>query len=163
MPDDGRSSPLKHTCSWRDKLIVLWILNRQAKIFLRTTLLDNKSNKPVLYLKLSSYFVYWRLATHNQYTRFFTSSIFISNSRLKLTKNQANAEQHPEAELSLFENCWNSSAENNRTYSKKNQKSKCVCIHEIIRFILMKMKMKMKNRSHRWVEKKRCLLKKVCV
>ena len=24
-----------HTCSWRDKLIVLWILNRQAKIFLR--------------------------------------------------------------------------------------------------------------------------------
>ena len=26
---------LKHTCSWRDKLIVLWILNSQAKIFLR--------------------------------------------------------------------------------------------------------------------------------
>ena len=29
-------SPLKHTCSWLDKLIVLWILSRQAKIFLRT-------------------------------------------------------------------------------------------------------------------------------
>ena len=28
--------PLKHSCSWRDKLIVLWILNREAKIFLRT-------------------------------------------------------------------------------------------------------------------------------
>ena len=25
-----------YTCSWRDKLIVLWILNRQAKIFLCT-------------------------------------------------------------------------------------------------------------------------------
>ena len=30
-----KRSPLKHTCSWRDKLIVLWIMNRQAKIFLR--------------------------------------------------------------------------------------------------------------------------------
>ena len=28
------SSPLKHTCSWHDKLIILWILNRQAKISL---------------------------------------------------------------------------------------------------------------------------------
>ena len=25
----------KHSCSWRDKLIVLWTLNRQAKIFSR--------------------------------------------------------------------------------------------------------------------------------
>ena len=30
----SKYSPLKHACSWRDKLIVLWILNRQAKIFL---------------------------------------------------------------------------------------------------------------------------------
>ena len=29
----SKRSPLKHTCSWRDKLIVLSILNRQAKIF----------------------------------------------------------------------------------------------------------------------------------
>ena len=29
---------IKHTCSWRDKLIVLWTLNRQAKIFLRMVL-----------------------------------------------------------------------------------------------------------------------------
>ena len=28
--------PLKHTCSWHDKLIILWILNRQAKISLCT-------------------------------------------------------------------------------------------------------------------------------
>ena len=31
----SKRNPLKHTCSCRDKLIVLWILNRQAKIFLR--------------------------------------------------------------------------------------------------------------------------------
>ena len=31
---------------------------------------------------------------------------------------------------------------------KNKQKDKCVCIHEIIRLIIMKMKMKMENRSH---------------
>ena len=34
----SKLSHLKHACSWRDKLIVLWILNRQAKIFLRINL-----------------------------------------------------------------------------------------------------------------------------
>ena len=38
------------------------------------------------------------------YTRFFINNTFISNARLKLAKNQANAKQHPEAELLLFEN-----------------------------------------------------------
>ena len=32
---------------------------------------------------------------------------------------------------------------------QNKQKSKCACIHEIIRLITMTMKMKMKNRSHR--------------
>ena len=32
----SKRSLIKHNCSWRDKLIVLWTLNRQAKIFLRT-------------------------------------------------------------------------------------------------------------------------------
>ena len=32
---------------------------------------------------------------------------------------------------------------------KNKQKNKCVCIHEIIRLTIMKMKIKMKNRSHR--------------
>ena len=36
-------------------------------------------------------------------------SIFISNRRLKLTKYQANAKQHPEAELLTFENYSDSS------------------------------------------------------
>ena len=30
-----KSSLIKHTCSWRDRLIILWTLDRQAKIFLR--------------------------------------------------------------------------------------------------------------------------------
>ena len=36
----SKRSPLKHTCSWRTvyELILLWILNRQAKIFLRTAI-----------------------------------------------------------------------------------------------------------------------------
>ena len=46
----------KHTCSWHDKLIVLWILNRQAKIFLRmlcflNNLFKGKSEVSVKYLK----------------------------------------------------------------------------------------------------------------
>ena len=41
---------------------------------------------------------------------FFTSNTFISNARIKLAKNQANAKQHPEAELLLFENYSHSSS-----------------------------------------------------
>ena len=81
---------------------------------------------------------------------FFISSTFISNARLKLAKNQANAKQHLEAELWKFENYSHSSStlssKNNRTYSKNKQKIKCICIHEII----LKMKMKKKNISHRY-------------
>ena len=33
---------------------------------------------------------------------------------------------------------------------KNKQKNKCVCFDEIIRLIIMKMEMKMKNRSHRY-------------
>ena len=38
------------------------------------------------------------------YTLYFISSTFISNARLKMAKTRENAKQHPEAELSLFEN-----------------------------------------------------------
>ena len=57
---------------------------------------------------------------------FFISNTFLSNTRLKLAKNQANAEQHPEAELLLFENYSHSSvmlsSKLSRTYSKKISK-----------------------------------------
>ena len=34
----SKCSLIKHTCSWRNKLTVLWALNRQAKIFLRISI-----------------------------------------------------------------------------------------------------------------------------
>ena len=50
---------------------------------------------------------------------FFISSTFISNARLKLAKDQANAKQHPEAELLLFESYSHSSCKDKRAYSRK--------------------------------------------
>ena len=53
---------------------------------------------------------------------FFISNNFISNVRLKLTENQANAKQYAEAELLLFENYSYASStlpsKNNGTYPK---------------------------------------------
>ena len=62
------------------------------------------------------------------YTLFFKSNTFISNARLKLAKNQANAKEDPEAELLLFENYSHSSSmlsfKNNKTYFKNKQRKK---------------------------------------
>ena len=78
----------------------------------------------------------------------------MSNVRLKYPKNQANTKHHPQAEYLLFENYSHSpstlSSKNNSTYSKKKIKSKCVCIHDIKRLTIMKMKSKMLKRSHRY-------------
>ena len=53
----------------------------------------------------------------------FISNTFTSNARLKFAKRQANAKQHPEAELLPFENYSHSlftlSSKNNGTYSEK--------------------------------------------
>ena len=84
---------------------------------------------------------------YTDYTRFFINNIFISNSRLKLAKNEANAKQDPEAELKLFESYSHfSSTLSSKNISKNNHKSKRVFSHEITRLIIMKMKMKMENR-----------------
>ena len=64
------------------------------------------------------------------YTLFFYKQTYISNARLKLAENQADAKQHPEAELLLYENYSHSTyshsnysstllSKNNRAYSKK--------------------------------------------
>ena len=57
---------------------------------------------------------------------FFISNTFISNTRLKLTKNQAKSKQHPEAKLLLFENYSLSSSmlssKNNWRFSKMYKK-----------------------------------------
>ena len=47
------------------------------------------------------------------------TSFFISNANLKLPKNQANAKDHFEAELLLFENYLPSSS----TFSSKNNRT----------------------------------------
>ena len=51
---------------------------------------------------------------------------------MKLAKNQANAKQHPEAGLLTLENYWHSSStlssDNNRTYSKKQEKEQA-CLY----------------------------------
>ena len=58
-----------------------------------------------------------------RFTRsFLISNSFISNTRLKLAKNQGKAKQHPQAETLLFENylLFSStlSSKNNGAYSK---------------------------------------------
>ena len=89
------------------------------------------------------------------FTRFFyISNTFVSNARLKLAKDQADAKHHLKVELWLSENYSYSSSTlssvNNTVYSKNKQKNKRTCIHVIIRLIIMKMEMKKKNRSHKY-------------
>ena len=88
-------------------------------------------------------------------TLFFVRNTLINNARLKLKKkNQANAKQHHESVVLLFDNYSYSSStlsfKNNETFIKIKQKSKCVFSHEIPRLIIIKIKMEMKNRSHRY-------------
>ena len=52
-------------------------------------------------------------------TLFYIKNTFISNVKLKLVENQANAKQHPETELLLFENYSHSSSKS----SSKNNRS----------------------------------------
>ena len=85
---------------------------------------------------------------------FFISNTFLSNARLKLVKNLAKDKQYPVAELLLFENYSISSStlsfKNNRRYSKKCTKIKCVCLNEAIWLAKMKMRLKIKSTSHRF-------------
>ena len=85
---------------------------------------------------------------------FFISITFISNARLKLAKNQANAKQHPEAELLLFENSSVSSfmlsSKINMRYSNKYATNKFDCFDEIMWLVIMKLMLKMKYGSHRY-------------
>ena len=69
---------------------------------------------------------------------FFESNAFISNSRLKLAKNQANARQHPEVELYLkiihiLHPYYHLKIIGH--ILKNKQKNKCFYIHEIIGLI----------------------------
>ena len=96
----------------------------------------------ITYFRWKGFFIYHLHA-------FFISNTFISKTRLKLAKNQANAKHHPDAELLTCQNYSHSlSTLSTKTIGyilKNKQKNKCVCIHEIIQLIVMKIKMKMKN------------------
>ena len=84
---------------------------------------------------------------------FYISNTFISNARFKLAKNEAKAKQHPEAELSLSENVALSlstfSSKNNSRYSKKCNKSKCVCFNEVIWLMTIKMRLRKWKADHK--------------
>ena len=85
---------------------------------------------------------------------FFVRNVFISNARLKLAKYQANAKQHTEMNffylkiIHILHQRYDPKVTEH--ILKNKQKSKCVCIHEIIQLTIMKMKMRMKNRSNRY-------------
>ena len=85
------------------------------------------------------------------YTVFFISNTFISNARLKLTKNHSTPCGWTFAiwkSFAFFSSTL--SSKNNRRYSKKCTKNKYVCLKEAIWLMTMKMRLKMKNRSHRY-------------
>ena len=79
---------------------------------------------------------------------FFISNTFISNARLKLAKNPANATQYPEAELLLFQN-----------YPKiighilKNKQKKQVCLYSSD-YRINHNENEDKNEKHRYDENK---------
>ena len=79
----------------------------------------------------------------NYFACFFISNTFVRNVK-----------QHPEAELSLFENYSLSSStfssKNNTRYFKNCTKAKCICFNEVIWLMGMKMRLKIKNRSQRY-------------
>ena len=85
---------------------------------------------------------------------FFINNTFISNVGPKLAKNQANTKQHPEAELCylkiihILHLSYNPEVQGN--IQKNKWKNKSVCSQEIVRLIIMKMEIKMKNRSQRY-------------
>ena len=76
----------------------------------------------------------------------------IRTARLKLVRNQANAKQHPELNffyLKIVYILHQGYYPKMKVHILKNkEKNKCVCINEIIRLIIMKMKMKTKKRLH---------------
>ena len=103
-------------------------------------ILKKRSQQIYIYVKA----IFFPFPSFLSITLFYISNTSISNARLKLAKNQANAEQHPVAELLLFENYSHSSptlsTKNNRIYSENISKRTGASV--FIRLIIIKMKMK---------------------
>ena len=81
-----------------------------------------------------------------KYTLFYISNAFRSNVKLKLAKNQANAKQHLESELLIFENYSHYLSRHHPKIIthilKIKQKNKYLSINEVIQLIIMKIKVK---------------------
>ena len=109
--------------------------------------MKKQSQQIYIYVKAIFFFLF---PSFLSITLFYISNTSISNARLKLAKNQANAKQHPVAELLLFENYSHSSptlsSKNNRIYSENISKRTGAPV--FIRLIIIKMKTK--NRWHRY-------------
>ena len=82
------------------------------------------------------------------------SKTFIINVMLKFAKHKQKLSNTLEAEVLLFQNYSLSSStlspKNNRAFSKKCMKNRYVCLNEVIYSMTMKMRLKMKNRWHRY-------------
>ena len=94
---------------------------------------------------------FWRPHRYVSYTRFFISNTFISNVRLKLTKNQRNTLRLNFCYLKIVypsHSCYHPKLI--WDILKKCAKSKCACFNEIIWLTIMKIRVKMNNRSHRY-------------
>ena len=107
----------------------------------------------------SGYLIYFYFKifdrTKEANTRFlFYKQHFYKQCQAEIGKSQAKAKQQPETKLLLLENYSLSSSalsyKNNRRYSKKCTKNMCVCFNEVILLMTLKMRLKMKNRSHRY-------------
>ena len=84
------------------------------------------------------------------YKQYFYKQHFVSNVRLKLEKNIAKTKQQSETELShlkiirIFHSRYQP-----KIFGHILKNNKCVCIHEIMRLVIMRMKIKMNKISHR--------------
>ena len=89
---------LRNAAYFRGKHLYRSLLFNNVTCLTTATLLTNNSDTKTIYLKNNT------RGCFRMYTCFFISITFVSNVRLKLTKNEANAMQHPEAKFLLFEN-----------------------------------------------------------
>ena len=95
------------------------------------------------------------MQTFEQIHAFFISNTFISNARLKLAKkvkqilsNTLRLNFWYLEVLGIFHPRYHPKIKGH--ILKNSQRNKYACIHETMRLIIMKMKIKINNRSHRY-------------
>ena len=127
---------------------IYWSWSRRLEDVLKTSSEDEDQRRlQDVFIKTN---VCWDMASQWR-SKSIISNTFISNTSLKLAENQAIVKQHTEPDLLRFENySYMPTSKNNKTFLKNKQVSKFVCIHEIIRLNIMKLKMNMKKKENRY-------------